>query len=412
MSTKLSPPVKKSTMDYVTAGIRYVCENFKNRSPGSQAERDSQEYFAKELRQWADEVTVEEFNLHPNAFMGFIPISGIIGIIATAFFVCNIFVQSIVMPVIAFVLLTFAVLMLVFEFFLYRQFVDFLFPKAVSKNVYAVRKPKGEVKRRIIFGGHADAAWEWTYALHGQKKTLAPVIFGSIGGLVITFFSDLVYIIMGAPEIKGVWAVIAIVQLILIPLYIAISFFINWKVIVDGANDNLTACYASMAILKEMKENDFRFENTEVGCLITGSEEAGLRGAKAFTKIHSKELNKIETVVIPLETLRETEHLLIYNIDETGMVHNDEAVADLLVNAGKNIGFDLKRAPVYFGSTDAAAMTQAGFHSAGLGGVNHDPQKYYHTRLDSWDNISPECIQKGIEISMETAYLFDSEGLK
>ena len=40
----------------------------------------------------------------------------------------------------------------------------------------ARRAPKGEVKRRIIFGGHTDAANEWTYSLHGGIKSLAPVM--------------------------------------------------------------------------------------------------------------------------------------------------------------------------------------------------------------------------------------------
>ena len=74
--------------------------------------------------------------------------------------------------------------------------------------------------------------------------------------------------------------------------YFALLFFINWRVIVDGANDNLSACFASIGILREMVKNDFRYDNTEVGVIITGSEEAGLRGALAFGKKHADELNK------------------------------------------------------------------------------------------------------------------------
>ena len=408
MQTKKSPAVKESTMDYVINGITHVCKTYKSRAPGSQSERDAQDYFAKELKPWADEITVEEFKLSPHAFMGFIPIAGIFGIISSILFFLNRFTVSTTLTWIAMVLITIAFLMFLFEFLLYRQFVDFLFPKSTSKNVYAVRKPHGETKRRIIFGGHADAAWEWTYSLHGQIKTLAPVIGGSIGGLLISLISVLAYIIAGMPPIKGFWSVMSFILLALIPFYIAILFFINWRVVVDGANDNLTACFSSMAILKEMAENDFRFENTEVGCLITGSEEAGLRGAKAFSKKHAKELNKIDTVIIPLETLRECRHLAVYNRDQTGTVHNDEKLADLLIAAGKKVGQDLPRAAIYPGSTDAAAFTQAGIRSVGLGGVDHDPQKYYHTRHDSYDNISPECIKKSIEIAYETAYMFDA----
>ena len=48
------------------------------------------------------------------------------------------------------------------------------------------------------------------------------------------------------------------------------------------------------AVLKFMDDNDMRFENTEVVAFFSGSEEAGLRGAKAFAKEHKKELEDIE----------------------------------------------------------------------------------------------------------------------
>lgn len=410
MKERLSPPVKAQTMAYITAGITHVCKAFKNRSPGSQSERDAQDFFAKELEPLADEVHVEEFKLHPAAFMGFIPIAALFGIAGSVMFFLNRFGPSFRMTLAVLVLVLIALLMFVFQFMLYRRFVDFLFPAAVSKNVYAVRKPSGETKRRIIFGGHADAAWEWTYSLYGQIKTLAPVIFGSIIGLFFSVIFVPAYLIAGTPEIKGFWAVISVLFLLFIPFYLGMIAFINWRVVVDGANDNLSACYASMAILKEMAENDMRFENTEVCCLITGSEEAGLRGAKAFCKKHAADLKKEDTIFIALETLRECAQLAVYNRDETGMVHNDECAADLLIAAGEKLGMKLPRAPIYPGSTDAAAFTQAGLRAIGLGGVDHNPQKYYHTRYDTCDNISPECIERAIDIAFEAACIFDTEG--
>ncbi|NLP48004.1 MAG: M20/M25/M40 family metallo-hydrolase [Clostridiales bacterium] len=408
MKKKLSPSIASSTMSYIVKGIEQVCKTFKDRAPGTQSERDCQDFFAKELEPWADEVRVEKFKLSPKAFMGFIPISALFGIFASILFFLNNYGPSKPVTAFAMALLVAAFLMFLFEFILYRQFVDFLFPKAISKNVYAVKKPKGEVKKRIIFGGHADAAYEWTYSLHGQTKTLAPAIGGSIGGMIMSMIFVIAYFIAGTPEFNKFWKGVSIYLLVNIVFYIAIMFFTNWRVIVDGANDNLTACYASMAILKEMTENDFRFENTEVACLITGSEEAGLRGAKAFAKKHNKELKEVPTLFVALETLRETKELAVYTRDNTGTVHNDEEAAEMLIAAGKKLDIDLPRAPVYPGSTDAAAFTQAGIRAIGLGGVNHDPQTYYHTRHDSYDNISPECIEKALEISYEAAYMFDA----
>ena len=55
----------------------------------------------------------------------------------------------------------------------------------------------------------------------------------------------------------------------------------NENRVVDGANDNLTGCYMGIAILKELHDAGITLENTEVGVILAGSEESGLRGAKA-----------------------------------------------------------------------------------------------------------------------------------
>ena len=148
----------------------------------------------------------------------------------------------------------------------------------------AARAPKGEVKRRIIFGGHTDAANEWTYSLHGGIKSLAPVMGGSIGGLIAVVIFDVVWMIYsftGGNYESKFWLVCGIIQLILVPFFIAICFFIKWKVVVDGANDNLSADFIAMGVIKEMAENDVRFENTEVCARLSGAEEAATGGAVA-----------------------------------------------------------------------------------------------------------------------------------
>ncbi|MBQ2758181.1 MAG: M28 family peptidase [Clostridia bacterium] len=405
----------KDNLEYMIEGIKYVCNNFKARAPGSQSERDAQAFFKEELGKYSDEVIMEDFDLHPHAFMGFIPFAAIFGIIAVAGYWLAPVVGS-WLAVVAFALILFSVLMFIFEFMFYGEFVDFLFPKRVSRNVYATRKPTGEVKRRIIFGGHADVAAEWTYSYIGELKALAPVMGGAIGGMFVIFCALLAYLIkvistsFAVVELTGVWKVLGIVMLVFIPFLIAIIFFINWRIYVDGANDNLSACYIAAAVLKAMSDNDIRFENTEVGCFISGAEEAGIRGARAFARKHKKELQDVESVLIAMDTMREIEQLQIYNIGCTGTVHSSKAVGDLIHEAGINCGIDMPRAQLYPGAIDSDAWAQEGLTAAGFCGVNHDPKRYYHTRQDTADNISPECIELSLEICLEIAELYDKNG--
>ena len=405
---KTSPELLK----YMIDGIKFVCQKYKRRSPGSQSERDAQDYFKKELSEFADEVYSEDFTLHPHAFMGFIFYSAIFSLIGVACYWLS--PVSSVLPVVGTVLTLLAVLMFLFEFLFYGEFVDFLFPKRVSRNVFATRKPSGEVKRRIIFGGHTDASPEWTFSLHGGLPALAAVIGGSIIGMFIIFGSNIAIFVKSlmsdAVVLEGFWKVLGIVNICTIPFIIAIMFFINWRVIVDGANDNLSANYISMAVMKEMAQNDFRFENTEVCCLLSGSEEAGLRGAKAFAKKHRQEMLDVETVFISLDTMREIKEFRINTIGCTGTVHSDEAVGDLLHEAGMNCGVDIPRSELYPGAVDADGFTKYGLRACGFTGVSHDPKTYYHTREDSWDNISPECIELSLDICREAARLYDENG--
>ena len=40
------------------------------------------------------------------------------------------------------------------------------------------------------------------------------------------------------------------------------------------------------------------------------------------------------------------------------------------------------------------------------------PARYYHTRLDKADNLDPKTVEAGINVMLETAFLYDTEGLK
>jgi hypothetical protein len=399
-------------------GVTEIVDKFKNRAPGTKSERDAQDFQAEKLKAFADSVVVEDFTEHPAAFMGFIPLAALFTIASFMLYWWNPGAEgrpsvAWTFGILAVLLPLFAVLMFLFEFLLYRDFVDFLFPKKQSKNVYATYKPTGEVQRRIIFGGHTDVANEWTYQWLGGAKALGPVIVGAVGTIFYAFVLNTLRLIKGLPDINGGWKTAGIVAICTIPFAIAIMFFINYKILVDGANDNLSANFVSAAVIKDLHDRGVRFENTEVAVLLSGSEEAGLRGAKAFAKRHHKELKEVETIFISLDTMTDTDQLMVYNRGCTGMVKDDYAVADLLQQAGENVGKELPIAGLYPGAVDAEAFSMYGLRSCGFCGLRHDPpaKYFYHTRNDDVAHLNPECLAVSLDICLEAAEIFDATGM-
>ena len=404
-----------ATLNWMMEGTRQVCETFKARLPGSQAERDAQVFFKEELANYADEVTMEDFNVHPHAFMSFMPIGGVLILASTALYLFG--GANAALAVLGAALSAVATLIVLFEYLFYQPFIDVLFPKRVSRNVYGVRKPSGEVKRRIIFGGHTDVAWEWTYSLLGEKKAVATVLFGGIASMGISLTAGIcnaVYTVAAgelAKKWEGGWLAWTILLLLGIPFALAVLKFLNYRVAVDGANDNISANYIAMGVLREMAEGGLRFENTEVGCLISGSEEAGLRGARAFAKAHLEELSdpNVETIFIAMDTMREIEELRVCNFGCTGMVKNDYAVGDLIRDAGRACGIEMPDTELYPGAIDSEAFSQLGLRANGFTAVSHDAKRYYHTRMDTPDNMDPECLVLSLNICKEAARIFDRE---
>lgn len=401
------PSALREMTNFSVRGIKKICKDVGPRPAGSEQEHEAQKLMAAELDGACDKVEIEPFDVHPGAFLGWILTDGIMMIAAIVLFFFG-------MSAIALALCALSLIFAIVEFLLYKKLLDPFFPKKTSHNVVAVRKPKGEVKRRIIFSGHADSANEWRFTYYGGSKLLVPIIglsfVGILLGLVLGIWAVAAGHAFSAAD-SGALNVMRYVFLAWIPILFTALFFENKKRPVMGANDDLTGCFISMAVVKYMQQHDIRFENTEVWVVLTGSEEAGLRGAKAFCKAHKNELSDVETVFVGLDTIRDYDFAAVYSRDLTGTVKNDSGACALVKEAAKQTGLDLPYKSVFFGATDAAAVTQAGMKAVSVAAMDPAPAKYYHTRLDTADNLDIKTVEAVLGVALETAFLFDEKGL-
>lgn len=399
--------------NYAIKSIKNVCKNFGPRAVGTQAEKNAQEYMKADLEKFCDEVRREEFRCSDKAFMAWVPLGAVLLILSVLFFTLG-------WSVIGLVLSALTLFFILGEFIFYKPVLDMFFPKVTSGNVYGVRKASGETKKRIILSGHTDSAFEWTYTYKGGRPVVALIIVTAVIAILLGLGGNIYGIIHSGAFGGTVWGaegniplrILAVVMYITVPVLVIALKFCNYKLPVMGANDDLTGCFISCAAAKFLADNDIRFENTEVAVLCAGGEEAGLRGSKAFAKANKEMLNDgVETVFISFDTIRELEFSKIYDKDMTGMVKNDRRVAELLQTAAKNTGIDVPIGTIELGSTDAAAMSQAGVPASSFVAMDPTPARYYHTRLDTADNLSPQAIDAGVKIALETVFLYDEKGI-
>ena len=376
---------RAEAVSFMVEGITHVCRNLKKRAPGSEGEREAGEYMAGVLKNecGCPDVKIETFAEHPAAFYGYFRFS--------AAFDCLCAISFFFRPWLSIVFGTAALFLFLVQFVLYRQLIDPLFPEAESINVTAVRPCSGKARQRVFLNGHLDAAWEFplNYRFGGVVFEI-PGVMAVIG--VLFYITLGICCLFGAgawTRTAGLWG------LLFLPFFLLVGCTYNPARVVDGANDNLTGCYMGIAVLREMERLGVRLENTELGVILTGSEEAGLRGAKAWCKAHGEEYQDVPTCVICFDTIHDPQKLMVNLKDLNGTVSADRELGERFLRAAEEAGVACTKGcvPLMGGSTDSAAFTRGGFRSVGITGLSHRLEDYYHTRRDTCDNLNEEGLE-------------------
>lgn len=388
---------------YMIKEITHICRSFKNRGPGSEGERRTAEYFAGVLRKdcGCADVKVESFSEHPGAFYGFFWFTAALcGLCALSFFL---------QPWLSIFFGLCTLLLYIFQFTLYKQVIDPLFPKRQGTNVTAVRPCGGEVRRRVLLNGHMDAAWEFPLNYHcGGIVFEVPGVMCLLG---VCFYVTISICALGG---AGSWTGTAgLWGLLFLPFFAALAFTYDPKRIVDGANDDLTGCMMGVGLLREMERLGVTPEHTELGVILTGSEEAGLRGAKAWCKKHRDDYGDVPTYIVSYDTIHDPRFLMVNELDLNGTVRADADLCGAFLAAAEKAGVPCKKGwvPPLGGATDSAAFTQGGFCSVGVTGLDHKLEDYYHTRRDSYDNLDEEGLENCYRATVRFLEAVDEGGL-
>ena len=392
---------KDEAAQYMIDEITHICNDFETRSPGTKGEEQACQYAADTMKELGcDRTFVEGFKENPGSSFGWIYLT-----ISCCFLA---FASYFFMPVLSIIFIAIGLIICFLQFGLYKKTVDKLFKEKIGHNATGFKKPTGEVKRRIIFNGHPDAAWEWPFK---YKFTYLGFDIHMAVCFVGAFYTLAIAILKLAGVISGDLALkLGLVAIVFIPFWFGLYFMWNEKRIVGGANDNLTGCYMGIAILKMLKDEGIEFENTEIGVVLSGSEEAGLRGAKAWCEAHKDEMNDVPTFIISYDTIAQSEELMVNYRDLNGTVKVDKDVSDLFYEACEELKIPCKKGmvPPLGGATDSAAFAQAGLRATGVTALSHALPDFYQTRLYTPDALNKECLASCFAASVKALEMFDN----
>ncbi len=387
------------SISYMAQEIVHICESCGKRAPGSEGERKASEYLAEKLEKecGCKGVKTETFAEHPDSFYGYFYCSAFCDVLCGILFFFR--------PALSILFGMLGVLMFVFHFVLYRKLLDPLFPERQGTNVTGVRPCGGEIQQRIFLNGHTDAAWEFPLNYYcGGIVFEIPGIAATAG--VFYYIALSVCALCGLAEQVRIWG---FAGLMFIPFFLLLTITYNPRRVVDGANDNLTGCLMGVALLREMERLGLRPEHTEVGVILTGSEEAGLRGAKAWCEAHKDEFRDVPTYIISYDSIYNPKELMVNMKDLNSTVRSDRELGEAFLRAAETAGIPCRagKVPLFGGATDSAAFTQGGFRSVGVTGLSHTLERFYHTRLDTSDSLNPEALENCYKATVELVRAMD-----
>ncbi len=404
MSVTDRSEISAANVEFVREGVRETAEAFPARIATSEDEKLAAECFAEKLSQRA-EVSTEEFVAAPDAANGWIYVSATLAVLAFAAYFFVSFVSV--------VLLLLAVVPAVVQGVMCSRAFDKMYKDGTSRNVIAVRGCSGERKRRIILTAHVDSApVNRLKTVFGGKIAVAVCAVSPVG-LVYLFALNVArwaYLgSLGTGLANGAYLIAGIVGIVFVPFWIACMFMINKSKVSAGACDDLSGCWVLLGLLKSLDDGGVVLKNTEITVVLTGAEECGLRGAKAWCDAHKTDYSAAETSVIAVDNVGEKGGLVLETAHLNGLLKGDAKLAETFAQVARNAGIACKERRFSAGATDAAAFAQAGYGAVCLTSSSGFATDRSHAPDDNADAVDAGVVADSLTLLLSVLEKLDEE---
>ena len=405
--------IENEDIQYACGFIRRVCVDIGPGSPCSPQERARALAIQTEMDKVTDGTAAEDFSCAPGAFLQWFPFAATLSVVAAFFYYLGLLPKfPLLFTSLALAIEIFIVLILILEFFLFREFIDGLYPRKPSVNIIGTIRPKNRktTGRILIFGGHHDSALQFNYLRYfknGYFIAEGILIFGvvlfTMG--ILTRWIELVF------SLPWGWLVAAFpwYMWIFLPVCVFIGFTFTEREknggSVPGAIDNLSAVSILLMIGRVLKRRpELIPADTEIRLITFGCEEAGTRGSRAYVSAHEAELRAADAVFVNLESIYDPE-IEIFTSDRNGTLPNSPDVVRGLAQAAQAVGAPsrISHFPFAGGGTDALSFREKGIRAGCLFSMKIPSQmvKFYHQPSDNYDMVNPAALQNAAQIALE-----------
>ncbi|UYP44847.1 hypothetical protein NEF87_001132 [Candidatus Lokiarchaeum ossiferum] len=382
-----------------------IIDDFGPRLTGTTACEKAGDAIHANLSKYCDTTTKEQFETCPNSFMAFMKIFGIVYVCFSSLLLIG--RAGIYLAALGF---SFATLYAYLHFVQYKETFNFLFKKKSGTNIIGKISPKNEIKRRVIVAGHHDSAKVMNFMAnpklqkwYGPRIITGLLIFFGINGLLLAW--AIIDIFTGTiPQFVNYLPLILLVGS---PAVLQFYFF-NSKEVSPGAGDNMIAvaitCKLAELYGTAKKAGKNPLNHTELVFISFDSEEAGIRGSRAYVKHHLKELRSVPTFLFNMDSIYHVDELSFLQSDLNQIVKLSDSMIEDCQKIAQELGYPTTKGKIAWGggATDAAEFGRHGIEATTLLGMeNHVIRDHlvYHTMEDTPDKIELEAVLASLQIA-------------
>ncbi len=270
-----------------------------------------------------------------------------------------------------------------------------------TRNVVAVTGDAGATRTLVVLAHHDAASTGLVFDQSGHRAFAArfPGVVERIDTSLPLWWPVAAGPLLGAAgaltgrrRVAGAGAILATAS--------ALTFVdIERSPTVPGANDNLTAVAALLALARELRERPVG--GLRVLLVSCGAEESLQGGIRAFAARRFPTLDPATTVVLNLDTVG-SPHLVMLEGEGPFVMEDyaDPAWRDRVAAVAERIGVPLRRGMRARTSTDSVIPSRAGYPTATLASVDDAKAlSNYHLMSDTAENVDYGTVAQATAVA-------------